>query len=73
MSAIRTQVYLTTEQRARIDEITAAEGVTLAEVIRLALDAYLEHEVPDPRLALEATFGADPTSESPSRDEWDRG
>ena len=73
MSATRTQVYLTDEQRRRIDRIVEAEGVTLAEVIRRALDQYLDHSVQDPRTALVATFGADPELAVPSRDEWDRG
>lgn len=72
MSATRTQVYLTEEQRRRIDEVSRAEGVTLAEVVRRALDAYLDREVAaEPVLA--ATFGADPDAASPHRDEWDRG
>lgn len=72
MSATRTQVYLTDEQRQRIDAITDAEGVTLAEVVRRALDAYLAAK-PDPVVALRATFGAAPEATTPSRDEWDRG
>jgi CHASE2 domain-containing sensor protein len=55
-----------------IDEIARAEGVTLAEVVRRALDAYLNAER-DAAAALTATFGADPDARSPSRDEWDRG
>jgi len=71
MSATRTQVYLTTEQRRMIDEIARAEGVTLAEVIRRALDVYLDTER-DPAPALATTFGADPEARAPSRDDWDR-
>lgn len=73
MSSTRTQVYLTAEQRRRIDELAEAEGVTIAEIIRRALDAFLEEEVPDPAPALSATFGAIPDLAVPSRDEWDRG
>jgi predicted DNA-binding protein len=69
MSATRTQIYLTEEQRQRIDEIVATDGVTLAEVVRRALDAYLGNER-DPTTALAATFGADPDAVAPSRDEW---
>ncbi len=72
MSATRTQVYLTADQRRRVDEIARAEGVTLAEVVRRALDAYLSAER-DARADLAATFGADPRAGAPSRDEWDRG
>lgn len=73
MSATRTQVYLTEEQRQRIDALAEVEGVTMAEIVRRALDAYLEEESPDPQPALAATFGADSRAEAPSRDEWDRG
>lgn len=72
MSATRTQVYLTEEQRRQIDQIVRAEGVTLAEVVRRAIDIYLAAER-DPGPALAATFGADPDAHVPSRDEWDRG
>lgn len=73
MSATRTQVYLTEEQRQRIDVVAEAEGVTMAEIIRRALDSYLEDETPDPELALAATFGAAPDATVPNRDEWNRG
>jgi hypothetical protein len=73
MAATRTQVYLTPEQRQRIDELAARRGLTMAEVIRLALDEFLEEEAPNPDAALSATFGALPDLELPSRDEWDRG
>lgn len=71
--ATRTQIYLTEEHRRRIDAIAGVEGVTMAEVIRRALDAYLDEESPDPGPALAATFGADPGLLPPDRDEWDRG
>lgn len=73
MPATRTQVYLTQEQRERIDEVTARSGQSLAEIVRLALDEYLEERAPDPDAALAATFGTAPDLEVPSRDEWDRG
>lgn len=72
MSATRTQIYLTEDQRRRIDAAAASEGVTMAEIIRRALDAYLPAEA-DAVAALTATFGADPDATPPSRDEWDRG
>ncbi|MGI8808281.1 MAG: CopG family transcriptional regulator [Acidimicrobiales bacterium] len=72
MSATRTQVYLTAHQRRMIDEIVRAEGVSLAEVVRRALDAYLEAER-DAAAELASTFGADSHAATPSRDEWDRG
>jgi hypothetical protein len=73
MSAIRTQVYLTSEQRDRIDQLTAREGLTLAEVVRRALDRYLANVEVDPEAALAATFGAEPGASAPTRDEWARG
>ena len=73
MSATRTQVYLTDDQRKRIDVISKAEGVTMAEVIRRALDGYLDDVLTDPSVALDATFGVSPDAKVPSRDEWERG
>ena len=73
MSATRTQVYLTDDQRQRIDALAGAEGVTMAEIIRRAVESYLDDETPDPQPALAATFGAAADATSPSRDEWDRG
>ena len=73
MSSTRTQVYLTEEQRERIDTVTRAEGITLAEVVRRALDDYFDRQSADVEAALSATFGASPEASAPSRDEWDRG
>jgi len=72
MSATRTQVYLTEQQRRLIDEIVQSEGVSLAEVIRRALDVYLNTDR-NPAPALAATFGADPKAHAPDRRGWDRG
>jgi predicted DNA-binding protein len=72
MNAVRTQIYLTRDLRARIDRVASATGQTMAEVIRSALDAYLSED-PDPSAALDATFGADPAATAPSRDDWVRG
>lgn len=60
ISATRTQVYLTAEQRARIDLVVRRDAVTLAEVVRRALDQYLADVQVDPQAALDATYGADP-------------
>jgi predicted DNA-binding protein len=68
----RTQIYLTDEQRRRIDELSAAEGITMAEIVRRALDGYLNDQA-DPEVALATTFGAVEGLMVPSRDEWDRG
>jgi Ribbon-helix-helix protein, copG family len=72
MAATRTQVYLTKEQRELIDQIAESEGLTMAEVVRRALEAYLVRAA-DPTGALQETFGAAPDLDVPSRDEWDRG
>ena len=68
----RTQIYLTDEQRRRIDELGAAEGVTMAEIIRRALDGYLDDQA-EAEPVLAATFGAVPDFSVPDRGEWDRG
>lgn len=72
MSATRTQIYFSEEQRRRIDRAAAAKGITMAELVRQAVDDYLG-EVIDPTEALTATFGADPDAKAPSRDDWHRG
>jgi predicted DNA-binding protein len=73
MAATRTQVYLTRGQRDRLDEIRRRDGRTLAEVIREAVDQYIEQSGESIEEAWEATRGSMPELEAPSRDEWDRG
>ena len=73
MSATRTQVYLTPDQRQRIDELASSRGLTMAEIVRRALDDYLEEEAPSSAPILAETFGAAPDIAPPSRAEWDRG
>ena len=73
MAATRTQVYLTKEQRARLDEIRRRDGRALAELVREAIDAYLGRSVPSVDDALRETAGVLPDLEVPKRDEWDRG
>lgn len=68
----RTQIYLTEEQRRRLDRLAEQEGKPLAQLVREAVDAYLAR-VPDPEPALNETFGSLPDLSVPSRDEWDRG
>ncbi len=73
-SALRTQIYLSAEQRTRIDAIRARDHKSLAEIVREALDAFFAAEATEtPAEALAATFGALPDLEVPSRNEWDRG
>jgi predicted DNA-binding protein len=72
MSATRTQVYLTEEQRRLLDERGRHEDRSLASLVREAIDAYLA-ATPDPAVALESTYGTLPDLEVPARDEWTRG
>jgi len=72
MASMRTQIYLTDEQRTRLDVLGKREGKALAALVRDAVDEYLDHSVPDAETALAATFGVLPELEVPSRDEWER-
>lgn len=71
--ATRTQVYLTPDQRRRIDARNRRDGTTLAHVVREALDQYLVDDPGDVASALAETFGSLPMLEVPDRDRWDRG
>jgi hypothetical protein len=73
MPATRTQIYLTEEQRRRLDAWAKREGKTLAQVIRDAVDAYVTEDPPDLEAVLRESFGSIPDLEMPSRGEWDRG
>jgi hypothetical protein len=73
MSATRTQVYFTEEQRRALDARAAREGKTLAAVVREAVDAYIAQEPPQLDVVLDETFGSMPDLDVPPRDEWDRG
>ena len=74
MPALRTQVYLTREQRRKLDARGKREGKSLAALVREALDAYLAERKPeDVQAILDRTFGSMPNLLVPSRDEWDRG
>lgn len=72
MAATRTQVYLTAEQRRRIDDLIGRNGQSLAWVVREALDQYLAELSLDLQQALDATFGALPDITVPPREEWNR-
>lgn len=73
MASTRTQIYLTDEQRRRLDARGRRTGAPLARMIREAVDAYLTDDRQDPDEALDEAFGTLPTLDLPSRDEWDRG
>ncbi len=70
MAATRTQIYLTNEQRRRLDALVRREGRPLAALIRDAVEDYLTRAAPDPGQALEETFGIAPEFEVPPRQEW---
>lgn len=72
MPAIRTQIYLTDDQRRELDARGRRTGAPMARLIREAVDAYLADDRPDADAVLDETFGALPDLELPSRDEWDR-
>jgi predicted DNA-binding protein len=72
MAAIRTQIYLTQDQRDRLDALGRRDGKPLAALVRDAVDEYLDRAAPDADAALADTFGALPALDVPSRDEWDR-
>lgn len=75
MSATRTQVYLTAEQRAGLDERARLGHTTMAHVLRDAVDRYLAADVDSAERdrVLAETYGSVPELQVPSRDEWDRG
>ena len=73
MSATRTQVYFTEEQRRRLDARAKQQGRTLAAVVREAVDAYMADGFPDLQVVLGETFGSMPDLEVPARSDWDRG
>ena len=72
MTSKRTQLYLTEEQRRRLDDMGKRKGRKMAEMVREAVDAFLAGSGTGLAAALDATFGTMPDLEVPSRDEWDR-
>lgn len=70
MAATRTQIYLHAEQRRSLDALRRSRGVSLADLIRDAVDAYLAEQVVDRQAVLDSTFGAVPTAEAAPRSEW---
>lgn len=70
MPSTRTQIYLTEDQRRRLDARGRRTGAPMARLIREAVDAYLADDMPDTDAALDESFGAVPDLSVPSRDEW---
>lgn len=74
MPATRTQIYLSNEQRRRLDALRRREGRSLAELVREAVDLLLDQQAAEERqTALQRSFGAAPHLSAPDRSEWDRG
>ena len=72
MPAVRTQVYLSSDQRRKLDARRRRERKTLAAVIRDAIDAYVGTDrTRDVEKVLDETFGVNPNFTVPSRDEWE--
>jgi hypothetical protein len=72
MPSTRTQIYLTEDQRRRLDARGKRSGQPMAGIIREAVDAYLADDRPDVNAVLDETFGTLPEIETPRREEWDR-
>lgn len=73
ITSVRTQLCLSDEQRNRIDSPAERDGVSVAGIVRRALDAHLDSDGPDPGPVLAAAFGLAPDATTPDREEWDRG
>lgn len=56
---IRTQIYLTAEQKARLEAVAKSRSVSMADVVRDAVSCYLANNDSEHRLSvLRDTFGA---------------
>lgn len=68
----RTQIYLTDDQVRALKRTAERRDVSMAGLIRQALDRFLRREAAgDPDELLDATLGALPSLEVPARAEWD--
>jgi len=63
-------VYLQPHLRQRLEEIAESRGLSLASVVREAVDLYIAEAPVDPTTALESTFGAAPEAQVAGRDDW---
>ena len=56
---VRTQAYLTKSQKAQLQHISVVRGVPVAQLIREAVDEFLQHSKSDDAFeqALESAFG----------------
>lgn len=75
---IRSQIYLTEEERQALARLAGETGRPQSELIREAIDAFLERQAPrDRRLRLQRAHGlwrerADLPDFAALRREWDR-
>jgi hypothetical protein len=69
MGALRTQIYLTKEQRKKLDERSRRERKSLAQLVREAIGAFLGASDDDAQRAFDETFGSLPDFEIPPRSE----
>jgi hypothetical protein len=70
MPSLRTQIYLTEDQRRRLAARGRLTGAPMAHLIREAVDAYLADDSSELAEALDETFGATPDLQVPKRAEW---
>ena len=54
---VRTQIYLTEDLKAGLDRLSSEQHVTISELIRHALQQFLERKSSDFEEALERSFG----------------
>jgi hypothetical protein len=74
---VRTQIQLTEEQSRRLKEIAAAEGVSVAEIIRRSVDRYVGtslrpslDELRDRARSIAGQFTSDQTDVSSNHDKY---
>lgn len=72
MPSLRTQIYLTEDQRRRLAVRGRRAGVPMAHLIREAVDAYLADDATELSEALNESFGTLPELEVPERVEWNQ-
>lgn len=70
MAALRTQIYLTEAQRRELDSLAEREGASLAELIRDAVDEYLDARPPGIDAVLAESFGSVDDATAAERSEW---
>lgn len=54
---VRTQIYLDNGQKTELDRLSAERGATVSDLIRQAVDQFLDRIAPDFEEALDRSFG----------------